>query len=270
MAESMSENAREAMNRVIGKLRDGDIGPIIEVIKLRRTKNDTPFGNWSLSNQLLALMQSGEVDCRGFRQWQEVGRMVKKGEKAVYILGPMIGKITDKATGEERVFVKGFRTIPVFALSQTEGKDLEVEVHEPQEMPPLIDVARRLNINVMYQPTGNADGWFSKGKIVLGTHNWGVFFHELAHAAHNEIERLKGGQNKEQEIVAEFTAAVLMALYGIDFTGNAWQYIKSYAPTDALTAVVKCMSTIEKVLDLICGEADAEKVQEKEEGYVTA
>ena len=51
-------------------------------------------------------------------------------------------------------------------------------------------------------------------KILLGTHDIQVFFHELAHAAHHRIAgTLKGGQVPSQEIVAELTAATLANLY---------------------------------------------------------
>lgn len=269
MADSLSDNARAAMNRVIQQFKDGNLSQLVQVITIRRSKHDMPSANWSLSNQMLAFMQTmgATLDCRGFRQWEEVGRKVKKGAKAVYILGPVTRKIEDKATGDTKVIVVGFRSIPVFSIEDTEGDDLKTETYEPAVMPPLMDVAARLGVKVTWGPIGgNAYGWFSpKGEhIHLGTHEWGTFFHELAHAAHNDLEKLKGGQDVDQEVVAEFTAAVLMSLYGHDYTGNAWQYISAYASTDPLKAVVRCLSTIEKVVDLICGE-EREVYLEKEE-----
>jgi hypothetical protein len=89
-------------------------------------------------------------------------------------------------------------------------------------------------------------------RIRLGTHDAQIFFHELAHAAHARIEgRLKGGQDAGQEMVAEFTAAVLMHLYGLgDRTGNCWRYVQGYA-ADPLQAIVKALNTVEKVLALL-------------------
>ena len=53
---------------------------------------------------------------------------------------------------------------------------------------------------------------------------------------------------------AEFTAAVLMHLYGLgDRTGNCWRYIQNYAP-DPLQAIVKALGTVEKVLALLLQE----------------
>lgn len=274
MSDQLSDNAKVAMNKIVDRFKSGDIGPLIEVIRLRRDKNDTPFGAWSLSNQLLAFMQTGETDCRGFRQWEQVGRKVKKGAKAAYILGPLMRKITDQTTGEERMLLYGFRGISVFPLSMTEGDELVEADYKPTEFPPLIHVAEIMGISVKYQPTGAAYGWYS-GKpgheqIVLGTWDYGTFFHELAHAAHNRIEKLKGGQDVDQEVIAEFTACVLQQLYGIDYTGNAWQYIRSYAPTDPLKAVVRCLSTIEKVLAVIFEVKSDEDNYLREEELVAA
>jgi hypothetical protein len=77
-------------------------------------------------------------------------------------------------------------------------------------------------------------------------------FHELAHAAHARIEGgLKGGQHAGQETVAEFTATVLMHLYGLgDRTGNCWKYVQGYA-ANPLQAIFKALHTVEKVLALL-------------------
>src|SRR5262245_42884984 len=49
-----------------------------------------PSSRWTPTNQLLASIQGHAYDPRGFRQWQEVGRRVKKGARAGYILGPRL------------------------------------------------------------------------------------------------------------------------------------------------------------------------------------
>lgn len=265
MSDSLSDNARASLAKVIEQFKTGNLGPLVEVITLRH-KGIIPFSRWSLSNQLMAYVQTGgSTDCRTFNQWKAVGRIVKKGERAAYILGP-VTVVVDKGTEDERVIVKGFRGIAVFAYEQTEGDPLGEEQEEhftPDALPPLMGVAERLGVAVKYMPTvsHNAYGWFSsgKGEIVLGTHDWSTFFHELAHAAHNKIEKLKGGQDIDQEVVAEFTAVVLGQMYGLDYTGNAWRYITHYAPNDPLRAVVRCLSTVEKVIDLIIGVEEKEK-----------
>lgn len=271
MSDSLSSNAQAALDKVVSQFQSGDLGTLVEVIMLRH-KGNIPFMRWTLSNQLLAYVQTmGSTDCRTFNQWKEVGRSVRKGEKAAYILGPVTKKVADKVTGEDKIIVIGFRGIAVFAVEQTDGDELGTEIEEefaPLALPPLMDVAESLGVSVRYWPTveQGARGWYNPGKmeIVLGTQEWKTFFHELAHAAHDALAKanggkLVGGQDVDQEVIAEFTAAVLGQLYGLDYSGNAWQYIKGYAG-DPLKAVVRCLSTVEKVLEIIMGTEEKELV----------
>lgn len=206
------------------------------------------------------------MDSRGFRQWQDVNRKVKKGGQAIYILAPLTrSKENDK--GEKESFVAGFRYIPVFPLHQTEGDPLPTFDYEPDELPPLFNVAERLGVTVEYGETdGGTLGWYAPGRehIRLGVKHPGTFFHELAHAAHNSFETLKGGQETGQETIAEFTAAVLSEMYGYEYSGNAWRYIEGYAK-EPLNAIYKALSTIERVLDVILSHADDVPVTEERE-----
>lgn len=255
----LSDKAQESLNKVIAAFESGDLSPVTQMVKIRRHPDDKmPAAHWSLANQIMAFIQAGgELDCRGFRQWEEVKRKVSKGARAVYILAPNTIKVTDKETGEEKRIVNGFHTIPVFPLHQTEGEALPTFDYAPAEMPPLMDAAQRLGVRVEYGPTpADTGGWYTPKQqaIYLGAHDAPTFFHELAHAAHDKIDGVKGGQDSEQETVAEFTAAVLAELYGTSYTGNAWRYIQHYAP-DPLTAIYKALSTVEKVLALILGDS---------------
>ena len=93
----------------------------------------------------------------------------------------------------------------------------------------------------------------------MATREESVFFHELAHAAHQRIlGELKGGQEWKQEIVAELSAASLCKIVGktSKFLGNQYQYIEQYAREANLTpwqACMKVLSDVEKVLNLILG-----------------
>lgn len=254
----LSDKALESLNNVIAAFQSGDLSLVTQLVRIRRAAADKlPAAEWSLANQIMAFVQAdGELDCRGFRQWEQVRRRVKKGARAVYILAPNTITITDKESGEEKRIISGFHAIPVFPLHATEGEPLPAFDYAPAEMPPLFDVAKRLGVSIAFGPTGAGEaGWYSPTHqhIRLGVHDAPVFFHELAHAAHDKLETLKRGQDAEQETVAELTAAVLSELYGIPYTGNAWRYIQSYAH-DPLTAIYKAMATVEKVLALILDE----------------
>jgi hypothetical protein len=234
--------------------------------RIVRERLDRPMAYWSLGNQLLALIH-GTDDARGFRQWEQAGRRVKKGVRAFYILGPVKVKRTkrDDTTGEdvERVVVVGFKAIPVFRLSDTEGEPVSYPDYVPVEMPPLHDVVERLGVPVRYSPVPASErGHYSlvRGEIVLGTHDVDTFFHELAHAAHTSLEPLQGGQNPRQEIIAETVAAVLCRLYGYDgYLSEARDYIGFYAGNENPgKAVTRLLADVERVLDVILTPTVAE------------
>jgi len=252
---NLSTKTRKALDRVVEQFKSGDLSPIAEIARIQRQGEPIPSDRWSLSNRVLAYIQTGDLDCRGFRQWRQVGRHVRQGEHAAYILAPCTVSIKDEESGEETQVLRGFRPVPVFGYDQTEGKELPAVDYAPAEMPPLAELADRLGVELNYLPlpadrlgTCAVDG----GRINLGTHDPVVIFRELAHAAHARLKgRLRGGQDAAQETVAEFTAAVLMHLYGLgDRAGNCWQYISGYAP-DPLQAIVKALGTVEKVLALL-------------------
>ena len=243
----LSAKARASLAKVVKQFQAGDLSPVIRIARIKPAgTDDSPFNKWSLSNKIMAYIQTGDLDVRGFNQWKEVGRHVRGNEKAAFILRPIKKSVEDRETGEKRMVIVNFTGQAVFGISQTDGEDVPEVDYKPAELPPLIDVADRLGINVKYRPLppdrlGACD---IKGQnIDLGTTDVKTFFHELAHAAHARIDgKLKGGQVTEQETVAEFTATVLMHLYGLgDRTGNSWEYIKMYAddPLDAITGALK-------------------------------
>jgi len=255
-----TESARRELHRIVELFETGKVGEAIAHVAIPQP--DTPGSKWSYGNRLLVFL-SGTADARGFQQWKAAGRRVKKGSKAVYILAPTIIRKKDEETGErtDKEICIGFRAVPVFRVEDTDGDPLPTCA--PTKPPPLADVAAIWNIDTGYIPyNGTYWGFFatrdSKDYIRLATHEEGVFFHELAHAAHKRLDgELKGGQRPQQEIIAELTATVLMRLYGLQTDGTearSYEYVKTYAEKtkkDLGQACLKVIDTVGKVLDLI-------------------
>ncbi len=245
----LSAKAQKALNRVVEQFQTGDLSPVVKIVRLRRT-HTVPFDNWSFSNRVLAYVQTGSTDLRGYRQWQKADRQVQKGSTAAFIWAPRIKKATDD-DDNETVRVIGFLSVAVFPDYATKGDSIPGSEQPPSELPPLADIAEKMSITTRWTPGGLGNCNLDGTAITLGTHDPEVFFHELAHAAHARIDGLRPGQHTDQETIAEFTAAVLMALYGLgDRTGNAWRYIQSYSE-NPLTAIQRALSTVEKVLILL-------------------
>ena len=60
----------------------------------------------------------------GFNAWRKLSRFVRKGEKAIWILAPMIYKNTDAEKGEDERVIRGLKFVPVFDVAQTDGEEL--------------------------------------------------------------------------------------------------------------------------------------------------
>lgn len=205
---------------------------------------------------------SGTADARGFRQWNDVNRYVKKGAKAIYILVPRIEKRkieTDDGDDEEQEILRGFLAKPVFRVEDTEGDPLDYHHIKLPELP-LIETAQEWGISVKAVP-GNYRyyGYFSQARkeIGLASKDETVFFHELAHAAHFRIRgKTESRDNWKDEIIAELVAAVLCKMVGKSsrYLGNNYKYIQHYAEKQNLSPVKACLKVIrdvEMVLDLI-------------------
>lgn len=268
------DRVKEATEKIIEMFRTGNIPPAVARTVIARDKSEKPSNYWSLGNQLLMII-SGTFDARGFNQWQEVGRQVKKGAKALYILAPikLTVKVKDKNDPDKEntvTIIKGFKGIPVFRYEDTEGDEIYQPSYEPEVLPPLIEVAEKYGVTVKYGPfTKNFFGYFQPATktIMLCTHDVRTFFHELSHTVHNTIRPLKGGQHADQEIVAETCAAVLCEIYGYQgYIYHGYEYIRHYSMDKTSSGIIKeifsVMNDVQEVLGLIFEQPSGNKNQE--------
>lgn len=252
---NLSPKAQASLDRVIERFESGDLSPLVKVATFRPPE-DWPAASWSFGNRVMSFAQADSLHIRGYRQWEKVGRNVKRGGQAVFIWSPLTYQ-AENDDGEKETRIRGFKSTPVFPADQTEGEtplsDLEPE-YTPAELPPLMDVADAFGVTVTWTASpGDRRGDYRPGqkKIRINTDDVKTFFHELAHAAHDKLNNLTGAN---LEVLAEFTACVLMELYELgDRSGNAWQYISAYSK-DPIKAIMKAMATIEEVLQLITEE----------------
>lgn len=269
---------RETLANIVAKLRqeiENDTLPhSLAKSFIMARHDDRPSARWSAGNRWIMLL-NGTEDARGYRQWQDVGRWVKKGAKAFYILGPITRTIevkgVDPETGQEtverRTILVGFTGIPVFRYEDTDGRPLERPDYRPAVMPPLAHLADAWGLRVTYQPSdGRFYGFYTwrpdgTETITLCTHEEDTWFHELAHAAHRRLlnGHLKGGQDSRQEMVAGLAAAILAELYGMRLkVRRNVEYAKAYAnpdPVRALRTILGVLDEAERVVALILDEA---------------
>lgn len=241
--------------QIVQMFEDGAVPEAIALTSFPPT--NIPSESWSYLNRFLMFLV-GTEDARGFKQWKQANRNVKKGAKAFYILAPRVaGKktVTNENTGEERQVsvIRGFFPVPVFKVEDTEGEALPDYNYELPEMP-LIDKAKSLGIDI--QTTGGnkrAYGWFTPrdNKITLASPEEIVFFHELAHAVSHTIPD-KPDRDLE-EITAELTGLALCHLIGLQTpnNGQSFNYIKAYATKKKLSVSNACLSVLSRVEKII-------------------
>jgi len=273
------DRVNKCLDKLLKMFETGDLPPAVARTVIEEAPYDKPSNKWSLANRVIMLLH-GTNDARGYRQWEQVGRHVKKGAKAFYILAPVLKKVkrteeiqeVDPETGEvrtvtrevEREVLVGFKEVPVFRYEDTEGKPLPVPDYRPRILPPLAEVAARYGVKVEYSPfTARFYGYYrpAENRIMLCSHDVDIFFHELAHAVHATVRPLTPGQDPEQEIVAETVAAVLCEMYG--YRGYAWHaydYIRGYtggkAGQELVKAIMRVLADVEKVLEKILQKND--------------
>lgn len=256
----MNDRVKETLNGILERFRTGDIPQAI-AYSVYPSTNNIPSAKWSFLNRIIMFLhQTG--DARGFKQWREKNRSIKKGSKAFYILCPCIYKVKDEEKDKEKLILKGFKPAPVFRYEDTEGEPLDYQLLELPKFS-LIEKAKEWGIPVKAVPHNyRYYGYYSlkDREIGLATKDEVVFFHELSHVAHEKVlGELESGQHWNQEIVAELSAAVLCCLVGKRgdaYLGNSYQYIEGYAKEadlSPLAACLKVLTDVRLVLQLILG-----------------
>ena len=265
MAFKLCGKAEETMNALVQAFESGKVAPAIARTVLTEEDNiggqGSPMDNWSWNNRFLTRLLLSTDDARGYKQWKQAGRQVRKGERAGQILIPLMGKRKDDEENE-RTFLYGFKTCPVFGIEQTdpiEGFKGDVTVtppdYSPPEPPPLWEVAEAWSIRVTYAPfKGREYGLCTVdgSSIGLNSHDTETWLHELGHAAESRTRgNLKGGQHWDQEIVAEMTSAVLSEMLGCPNPGRSFEYIKAYSQQAGFTTGQACLKVLGRVKNAI-------------------
>jgi len=198
------------------------------------------FHRYSWRNCLLISDQRPSASLvAGFHRWKQLGRKVRKGEKAIRIMAPCPVRRENTQTGdeEERLF---FKTACVFDVSQTEGKELpefdvpDVVASAEELLQNLEQVAAKRGIAVGYTTMTNGSYGVSKGgRIEIATgHSTGQQAKSLAHEiAHEVMHREKGGQidtdvsREIRELEAEAVAYVVCRHFSLNADLRASRYI---------------------------------------------
>jgi len=204
------------------------------------------FWNYSLGNQLLAVMQAHQRNIplgpiASFNRWRELGRYVKRGQKAIELCMPVIVKKTVKDDGTDGADVETAHTFKRFIfkrnwfmLSQTDGKAYQLPAI------PTWDRTRALTTLSVEEISfemlnGNCQG-YAKGRQIainpLAQLPAKTTFHELAHIelghtseAVHDSETLP---RSLKEVEAESVALLCLESLGMDGAEFCRGYIQNW------------------------------------------
>jgi len=232
------------------------------------------FHHYSFHNRLLIYLQRNEATLvGGMRLWNQKGRHVKKGEKAIWIYAPLL-KMEKTDKGEKKQVLTGFRIVPVFDVSQTEGEPIPPipAVHdiEGSDTALFYRVLGACPFPVTFQSKekmGESAGAFypMEKRIEIAEHlsighQTKTLLHEWAHGLLHGIESERVPM-EVREIEAEGVAFVLSSVLGLDTYDYSITYMTLYGKEEASKIFADSMGRILKTVDTI---SDAIAKEEKE------
>ena len=214
------------------------------------------FHSYSFGNILqIARQRPTATRVAGIRRWNEMGRFVKRGEKGIQILAPMVGYRRNRKdtvaepepeTKPQSVLI-GFRAVYVFDVAQTEGADLPEfehsitgEVGEHRDR--LIDFLGQQNIALEFnEKIAPALGVSYGGKIALlpgqsKAEEFVSLVHETAHELLHKAERRTMTTQTVRETEAEAVAFIVGQAVGLEMGSASSDYIQMYAGNATLLA----------------------------------
>lgn len=296
MADAKSE--KQKVQEITEKLEQG-IKELFESEKYKTYLNTmSKFHNYSFNNTMLIAMQKPDATLvAGFKAWQKnFDRHVKKGEKGIRILAPAPYKIKeeqeklDPVTGEimldkngmpvtEEVEIKipAFRVVPVFDVSQTDGKELpDIGVNElsgsvedyEDFMQALTEVSP---VPITYEDIeGKAKGYFrtTDHRIAIQegmsqSQTVKTAIHEVAHAKlhdreqNQDIDAVLDKDRNTKEVEAESVAYTVCQHFGIDTSDYSFGYIAGWSSDRDMKELKSSLDTIRKTAsELITGIED--------------
>lgn len=252
---------------------------------------------YSLLNQML-LGKPGEYAT--FKQIQEAGGKVRKGEKASMVVFWKMNKYQDRNESGEVVekTIPMLRYFNVFHIeSQTEG--IEVK-HNPADLKPLDPIAaadlvingyaEREHLDLRVQKDNRAYYAPAADMVVVPlleqfsspAEFYSTAFHELTHSTghKNRLGRFQEGAKNaafgsedysKEELVAEIGAAASLTRLGINTPAsdkNTVAYIQSWIKVlkDDPRMIVSAASKAEKAVDLIFGDTNYNPEPEPDKG----
>jgi hypothetical protein len=225
------------------------------------------FRKYSWGNVLLIYAQRPDATfIAGFHAWLKMQRFVRKGEKGIVILAPIVGR--KKIRGEDLVEdtgtrLYGFRPAYVWDLSQTDGEPLSEFPRVTGDPDQMTACLRRFiaakGIALAYDARIRpAHGLSSRGQIMIlpgldPATEFSVLVHECAHELLHRSERRHETTHAIRETEAEAVAFVVAAGIGLNGGTSASDYIQLHSGDASILAesLARIQQTAAEILNAL-------------------
>jgi antirestriction protein ArdC len=232
-ADDLKKITTESLKQLAELLEQGQSDRLTSLLKTMAR-----FHRYSLNNICLIVAQRPTATrVAGYHTWRSLGRFVRKGEKGIAILAPILTRRRDETHEEESRVIVGFRTAYVFDVDQTDGAPLpqtaEVAGDPGEHTAALKRAIAAHGISVEYaDDLGGALGLSCGGRIRMlnglsAASEFAVLAHEFAHELlHRSGDRPESRGTRELE--AEAVAFVVGQAVGLEAAEAARDYIQLY------------------------------------------
>jgi len=235
--EEVKEITSKALDELVTALESGHSETLTTYLKTMSL-----FSKYSLNNLFLIARQRPDARrVAGFHTWRKLGRYVRKGEKGIAIIAPLVRRKSDKESEQsdkERV-IAGFKVAHIFSEQQTEGQplpELGTVIGDPSAyFERLTKYIAEQNIVLEYSDEiVPAKGTATRGKITLLPGQTpgellATLAHETAHALMHFSERRSETTKRIRETEAEAVAFVVCNAIGLETGTSSADYIGLYA-----------------------------------------
>ena len=232
-ADALKKITTDALDKLATLLDEGRSDQLTELLKTMAR-----FHKYSWHNVALIASQCPTATrVAGFHTWRTMGRFVRKGEKGIAIMAPIVGQRDAEAADEKARAIVGFRAAYVFDIEQTDGEPLPAPCEasgDPGEKTALLKTAiLEQGIAIEYADNlGGALGTSSGRRIqLLNGLSPAVEFTTLVHEhAHELLHRAddRPASRDTRELEAEAVAFVVGGAVGLNMSDASRDYILLY------------------------------------------
>jgi hypothetical protein len=232
-ADILTQLTTDAIDTLAALLDEGHSERLTALLKTM-----AKFHKYSWHNVCLIATQCPTATrVAGFQTWRTMRRFVRKGEKGIAILAPIIDRREAGSDDTSAPTIVGFHAAYVFDIAQTEGEPLP-EPSDASGDPGANTAALKhaiLKHGIAIESVGDLDGALgtsSGGRIRLlnglsPATEFSTLVHEYAHELLHQVDDRPTSRDR-RELEAEAVAFVVGRAVGLDTANASRDYIHLY------------------------------------------